>query len=291
MNDFTGESAVSSEERQEVANSAHHSEPTFVFVHGGWSSGFNFHQVVTQLVTAGRRALALDLPGHGQQARYPESYLSQDLEAFKTEPSPSKDITLESCVRYVTDVLTKIARTTGPVFLLGHSSGGIIIGKVANEVPQFIHRLVYMGAYLIVDRPSAVDYFDPRGRFPGVEELGVLRVNWRSPETRAQLKPALFPLSDDATFTAFSQTWQPDFPFQILTAPSQVEKDTWGLLSRTYIRFENDGNIQPAMQDKLIAAADALTPKNKTDVHSVPGGHVDPFAAPSQLVKILLKLS
>jgi pimeloyl-ACP methyl ester carboxylesterase len=71
-------------------------EPTFVFVHGGWSSGFNYHQVVTQLVTGGRRAFALDLPGHGQQAQFPASYLSQDLAALETEPSPSADITSTS---------------------------------------------------------------------------------------------------------------------------------------------------------------------------------------------------
>jgi hypothetical protein len=32
-------------------------------------------------------------------------------------------------------------------------------------------------------------------------------------------------------------------------------------------------------------------PTNKTDVHTVPGGHVDPFAAPAELVQILLRLS
>jgi pimeloyl-ACP methyl ester carboxylesterase len=265
-------------------------EMTFVFVHGGWSSGFNYHQVVTQLVMGGRRALAVDLPGHGQQAQFPASYLSQDLEALKTEPSPSAAITLEVCVDYVTEVVTRIAEETGPVILLGHSSGGIVIGKVASAVPDLLHRVVYMGAFMIVERSSGVDYFDPRGVFPGAEELNVLRVNWRSAETRAQLKPALFPLSSDAVFTAFSNTWQPDFPLDILTADSRVDKQTWGTVPRSYIRFIDDGNIQLDAQDRLIAEADALTPDNKTDVHSVPGGHVDPFASPAALVRILRAL-
>lgn len=161
-------------------------------------------------------------------------------------------------------MVTQIADETGPVILLGHSSGGIIIGKVANAVPHLIHRLVYMGAYMIVDRPSAVDYFDPRRVFPGVEELGVLRVNWRSPDTRARLKPALFPLSSDAVYTAFSNTWQPDFPFAILTADSRVDSQTWGTVPRSYIRFTDDGNIQVDQQDSLIAEADALTSNTAT---------------------------
>jgi pimeloyl-ACP methyl ester carboxylesterase len=230
------------------------------------------------------------MPGHGQQAEFPDSYLTQDLEAFQTEPSPSASITLENCVAYVTSVVRQVAETTGPVILLGHSSGGIIIGNVANQVPQLIHRLVYMGAFMIVDRPAAVDYFDPRGVFPRVEELGVLRVNWRSAETRATLKPALFPLTSDAVFTAFANTWQPDFPFDMLTAESRVDPQTWGRVPRTYIRFSDDGNIRADQQDDLIAAADTLTPLNPTDVHSVAGGHLDPFAQPSELVEILQQL-
>lgn len=265
--------------------------PTFVFVHGGWSSGFNYHGVVTQLVVGGRRALAVDLPGHGQQALFPASYLSQDLAALETEPSPSAGITLDSCVDYVTRVVRQIARRSGPVVLLGHSSGGIVIGKVADRVPHLIDRLVYMAAYMVVERASAFEYFDPRGSFPNVDQLGVLRVNWRSPVIRANFKAGLFALHSDAVFAAFANTWQPDFPLSFLTVESRVDKRTWGTIPRTFIRFTDDGTFPVSLQDGLIAEADALTPRNPTDVHSVPGGHIDPFASPAALVGILEALS
>lgn len=262
-------------------------ERTFVLVHGGWSSGFNYHQVLERLVAAGHRAVAVDLPGHGQQAEFPASYLNQDLEAFATEPSPSAGITLDACVDHVAGVVTQIARRTGPVILAGHSSGGIVIGKVANAIPHLIDRLVYMAAYMVVERASAFEYFDPRPFYPNVERLGVLRVNWRSAAARASLKPGLFPLHSDAVFTAFANTWQPDFPFSLLTAESRVDARTWGRIPRTYVRFTDDGTIAPEQQDAWIAEADALTPRNRTDVRSVPGGHVDPFASSDALVRAL----
>ena len=270
---------------------ANRGENTFVLVHGGWSSGFSYHQLIERLVSAGHRAVAVDLPGHGQQARFPRSYLTQDLDAFPTEPSPSADLTLAGAAGHVANVVRRIAdRTGGKVILLGHSSGGIVIGKVANEVPNLVARLVYTAAYLIAKRDSAFDYFDPTPYYPNVRELRVLRTNWRDPAVRAMLKPGLFPLSTDETFLAFANTWQPDFPLSFLTTTSRVDKQVLTRIPRTYVRFADDGTITPQAQDQWIAEADALAPRNRTDVHTVRGGHLDPFAAPAPLVDILRRL-
>lgn len=270
---------------------AERGENTFVLVHGGWSSGFNYHQVLERLASAGHRAVAVDLPGHGQQARFPGSYLTQDLDAFPTEPSPSADLTLAGAVGHVANVVRRITeRTGGKVILLGHSSGGIVIGKVANEVPHLVARLVYTAAYLIAQRDSAFDYFDPTPYYPNARELGVLRTNWRDPAVRAMLKPGLFPLSSEETFVAFANTWQPDFPLEFLTASSRVDARVLARIPRTYVRFADDGTITPQAQSAWIAEADALAPRNRTDVHTVRGGHLDPFAAPGPLVAILRRL-
>lgn len=266
-------------------------DATFVLVHGGWSSGFNYHQVIERLASAGHRAVAVDLPGHGQQARFPDSYLTQDQDRFPTEPSPSADLTLAEAAGHVANVVRQITRRTGgKVILQGHSSGGIVIGKVANEVPHLISRLVYTAAYLIAQRDSAFDYFDPTPYYPNVRALRVLRTNWRDPAVRAMLKPGLFPLSTDETFLAFANTWQPDFPLDFLTATSRVDREVLARIPRTYVRFADDGTIQPQAQDQWIAESDALAPRNKTDVSTVRGGHLDPFAAPGPLVDILRRL-
>jgi len=50
------------------------------------------------LAGRGCRVLAIDLPGHGLKAKFPEAYLRQDLAALATEPSPLKDVTLDDYV-------------------------------------------------------------------------------------------------------------------------------------------------------------------------------------------------
>jgi hypothetical protein len=53
----------------------------------------------------------------------------------------------------------------------------------------------------------------------------------------------------------------------MLTAPCQVDKDTWGPIPRTYVRFADDGNIQPAEQDKPVPEAGDLGPGGSRFTH------------------------
>jgi pimeloyl-ACP methyl ester carboxylesterase len=41
--------------------------------------------------------------------------------------------------------------------LVGHSYGGLVIGGVAEKVPERIRRLVYLDAYIPQDNKSAFD--------------------------------------------------------------------------------------------------------------------------------------
>lgn len=55
---------------------------------------------------------------------------------------------------------------------------------------------------------------------------------------------------------------------------ARVHADTWGTIARTYIRLADDRSLPVAMQDRLIAEADALTPDNPYDVHTLATGHL-----------------
>lgn len=43
------------------------------------------------------------------------------------------------------------------VILVGHSYGGLVIGGVAEKIPQRIRRLVYLDAYIAQDNKNAFD--------------------------------------------------------------------------------------------------------------------------------------
>lgn len=72
---------------------------------------------------------------------------------------------------------------------------------------------------------------------------------------------------------------------------ARVQADTWGTIARSYIRLTEDCSLPIAMQDRLIAEADALTPDNRYDVHAMDTSHVGfVFRAP-EVAAILDKLS
>ncbi|WP_424887189.1 alpha/beta hydrolase [Streptomyces sp. XH2] len=285
--------------------STHHAGgPTFVLVHGSCSSSFMWTPVQRELALLGHRSFAVDLPGHGFDAQYSVSYQApQDLDAWAAEPSALAGVTLQDNVDVVVDVVRRVARY-GPVVLVGASLGGTTITGVGNAVPELVDRLVYVSAWSCVQRSSPVEYMqepefadnllgplaalnvgDPVG-------LGVGRANYRTadPELLAALKAAVMAEGTDGQFRAFLNILQPDESLAVITADARGHAGTWGTIPRTYIRLTGDRSLPVAMQDRLIAEADALTPDNPYDVHTLDTSHVGYLLRPAEVAGILDRL-
>jgi hypothetical protein len=67
--------------------------------------------------------------------------------------------------------------------------------------------------------------------------------------------------------------------------------DTWGSIARTYIRLTDDRSLPVAMQNRLIAEADALTPDNPYDVHTLATSHVGFPLKPAEVAGVLDQLT
>jgi len=115
---------------------------TFVLVHGSFSASWCWRDVISLLERRGHRAVALDLPAHGD------------------DPTPLELVTLRE---YVEAVL-KIARTQEtPPILVGHSIGAPIAGAAESD-PDAVAALVFLAGLLPPNgAPSmqAVEGFDP----------------------------------------------------------------------------------------------------------------------------------
>ncbi|MET9414598.1 alpha/beta hydrolase [Streptomyces klenkii] len=284
--------------------STHHGSPTFVLVHGSGSSSFMWAPVQRELALRGHRSFAVDLPGHGFDAQYPVAYQApQDLDAWAVEPSTLATVTLQDNVDMVVDVVRRVARY-GPVVLVGASLGGTTITQVGNAIPDLVDRLVYISAWSCVQRSSPVEYMqepefadnllaplyalnvgDPAG-------LGVGRANYRTadPALLAALKAAIMADATDEQFRAFLNILQPDESLAVMTADARGQADTWGTIARTYIRLTGDRTLPVAMQDRLIAEADALTPDNPYDVHTLDTSHTGFVLRPAEVAGILEQL-
>jgi pimeloyl-ACP methyl ester carboxylesterase len=278
--------------------------PTVIVVHGTNSSSLWCAGLVRELTLRGVRSVALDLPGHGEEAFYPRSYQApQDLDALATEPSPLAKFTIDDYVERVVDVVRR-ARRLGPVILAGASQGGITLSRVGNAVPELLDRVVYLAAYCCVELPNLTAYLETPENSESLLHLvqaaivadpavlGVTRLNWRSAD------PAIFEgvrqcLAGDFTDEEVSRLLnrlEPDESATIPLADGRGRAETWGRIPRTYVRFTQDRLIPLALQDRFIAEADRLTPDNPTDVRSIDAPHVGPFDRPD-LVDVLAGLA
>jgi hypothetical protein len=123
--------------------------------------------------------------------------------------------------------------------------------------------------------------------------LGASRTNWRSanPAFLAAAKAAYMAEGSDAEFFSMLNGLQPDESATVSIEDSRVEAHTWGRIKRTYIRHTLDRTSPIALQDRMIREADALTPHNRFDVHTVRTPHVPTTNGFQKIVRILDSLT
>ncbi len=113
--------------------------------------------ILPRLEAQGFRTRAIDLPGAGVHAKYPESYRKRpfDASAFAAEMSPNAGVTQADRTRAV---VAEIDALGGGGVLVGHSLGGLTVTSVGEAAAE---RLIALR-----DRP----------RFPG--ESAADAVSW-----------------------------------------------------------------------------------------------------------------
>jgi pimeloyl-ACP methyl ester carboxylesterase len=108
---------------------------TFVLIPGAWHGGWAYDTVTTKMEQEGKKCISLTLPG------LEIAYGIQD-----------KIINLDTNIQYVVDILLKENITH--IILCGHSYAGLVITGVADKIPERIHALVYIDAYIPKDGDS-----------------------------------------------------------------------------------------------------------------------------------------
>src|SRR5271168_5087205 len=107
-----------------------------VLVHGSWHQGELWEPVAAILRNDGHIVHTPTIAGHGKGAA-------------------RAGVTHADCVASITDYISQ--HDLRDFVLLGHSFAGTIIGRVAEEVPDRIRRLVFWNAFVLLDGQSLND--------------------------------------------------------------------------------------------------------------------------------------
>ena len=279
---------------------------TFVLAHGAFLGAWAFQPTIAELTARGHHAVALDLPGHGLNARFPPSYLRRPLDAarFGTELSPSANITLEDNVNALLKTIDAAMKGgSGPVVLVGHSMSGPTISALAEKHPEKVARLVYVTAFLAKSGVPAIAYIqsaENKGERVGPvikadpKKVGAIRVDQNSADpayVRANKLAFAGELDDDA-WRAVTNLSVPDAPIQVFTTPVTLTAANWGSVPRAFIHCRQDNAIRPALQERMVQEADAATPNNPTRVAVLDCSHYGAFlSTPARFAAVLEELA
>jgi pimeloyl-ACP methyl ester carboxylesterase len=270
---------------------------TFLLVHGAWHSSFCWTQVSAKLAAAGHRAVAIDLPGHGMHARYPQSYFAEGQVGLDAEPTAVGSITLDSAAAAVVTALQELQGQAAQPTLVGHSLGGAVITRAAELSPQLIGRLVYLTAFLPTRLPSpAALYQLPEAQVEGRPDLtvgdpgkiGAVRFNPRGNiDYLRKLHSVFYQDVPFEQFLPYAVGLSPDLPLNLWAGENGVTAARWGRIARSYIHCTEDRAIPPALQLRMIADADSLTPSNRTRVVAMKSSHSPFVSCVEELVTVL----
>jgi len=204
----------------------------FVLVHGAWHGAWCWAGVVEALGAAGHRAVAPDLPGHGD------------------DPRPVESVTLDDYAERVRAVCEEHAE---PVVLVGHSMGGVVITRVAELVPDRVAALVYLAAFLPAPGHSVLDVAarDQGSRIPASLQPVGDGATTIIPEDRAA---AIFYADCDPAVAAEAARRLGPTPMQPLVAPVEYSAERFGRVRRVYIQCNRDEAISPAIQQEIHEA-------------------------------------
>lgn len=236
---------------------------TFVLVHGAYHGGWCYEKVVPLLEAQGHSAIAVDLPGHGDNR------------------IPVGEVTLAGYVDHVCGI---IEAQSEAVVLVGHSLGGLTVSSVCERMPHNVAWVVYLTAMMLKsgqERSELAQYDNP-------EPMTAKRVIAED-GLSATMPSAIIPLtfydecSDEDVAAAMARLVpQATNPIMstVTTTPAK-----FGSVKRAYVECLRDNAIPIAMQRAMIAAQ----PCDK--VFTIDTDHSPFYSAPQELAADLLQLA
>jgi len=214
-----------------------------ILVHGAWVDGSSWSKVIPILQKAGHKVISVQLALHS---------LPDDI------------VTVKRAIDLI----------GGPVILVGHSYGGIVISNAAYNNPN-VKGLVYIAA-LAPDEGQSLGTFVDLTKFPkGVlvfDKGGFIYIN-------STAFPGLFAQDVDATDANIMAATQKPINQSIFAEKSG--HPAWKQLPTWYQVSENDHALPPAVEHQFAKQMNATT-------ISLPASHASFLSHPNEIAQLIL---
>ena len=226
---------------------------TLVLVHGAGNTSHVWRRVQEELAHA---SVAVDLPGRHDR------------------PADITRVTIDDAAGSIAADVE--ATTTGPVALVGHSVGGIVLPGVAARLGRRVEHLVFVAGLIAPHDARVVDTLRPGDGKQMSTRLDDLRASHGNRVFR--------PVADGAAADLREITdAQVVMSIDSMNYISQVV--SWDgvdpALPRTFVRCTRDALQSPELQDLLIESCAA------TEVVELDSGHTPAIDAPAELAALL----
>jgi pimeloyl-ACP methyl ester carboxylesterase len=231
----------------------------YLLIHGAMRGAWLWDKLMPLLMKGGGNPIAIDLPGHGDRK------------------ADSSWVTMSN---YISDVIDFIRKENlKDLVLVGHSMSGIVISKVAEEIPERIKHLVYLAAVVPKDNESLIDLLT-KERQETLQKLhGKVKEVFGTLE---QLGPMYFTdiEGEEKDFYMRQLTPQPLAPFFEKIHFNQFPKIP---VLKTYILGLKDKSLPPDLTRKFAERLE-VTPVE------IDAGHDMMVSRPDEVAKVLLHI-
>lgn len=239
----------------------------FVFIHGAWLGGWVFDAVGQRLAAMGHVVDAPDLPGMNGGSG-PDAPTLADWSAFAVERCEA------------------LRRSSGqPVVLVGHSRGGVVLSRAAEEAPDAMAGLIYLCAMMLPGGSVGSAWGSHLRANPALAALVSPTEDGEGTCLDRNHVAALFAQNanqTDGEMLAARVATEPDAPRR---ATLRLTPERYGRVPRTYIACTQDRVIPIARQRDMIARQPG------TKVIEIEADHSPFLSAPDALARALDSLS